>query len=393
MTDAAPTFIDVFGGSELDAVRDPFSAYTRLRRDHPVLKIQTIGGDGYLITRYDDVARALRDDRVFSNSSNDVGISLVMGRTIVAMDGEEHLKHRNIVTPALAPRALRGDFPKLVESIAHELIDQFADDGMADLVEAFTFVYPLKVFIELLGLPVDDVAEFHRWAISLTHVTVDANRGLEASQRMADYLRPVVEKRKQQPTDDLITRLVHAEIDGERMTEEEIVSFIRLLVLAGAETTYHLMGSTFLGLLRDPAQFDEVLKVPDMLRPALDEGLRWESPVQLVTRRALEDVEIAGTMIPAGSQVLVGIGSANRDESHFKDAARFDIHRDAKDHIAFGFGKHYCAGSRLAYLEAEIGMRALFERLPGLRLDLDQQCGVVGLMFRGPDRVPVLFDS
>jgi len=190
-----------------------------------------------------------------------------------------------------------------------------------------------------------------------------------------------------------VSRLVHTEIDGERMSDEEVISFLRLLVLAGAETTYHLIGSTLFALLTHPEQLDAVLRDRSRVVDALDEGLRWESPVQLVMREATRDTQLAGVDIPAGSEVILCVGSANRDERRFPDPDRFDIDREDKEHIAFGFGKHYCAGSRLAYMEAEIAMNALFDRLPGLRLAPGEKCGVVGMAFRGPDRLPVEFDA
>jgi cytochrome P450 len=316
-----------------------------------------------------------------------------MGRTIVEMDGREHLKHRNIVTPHLAPRALKGDFPKVAEGIAHELIDAFAARGRADLVAEFAFTYPLQVFTELIGVPTEDHEAVHNWGIDLVHVASDPERGLRAAASLAEYLRPMVEKRKSERGDDLLSQLVHSEIDGERMSDEEVISFLRLLVLAGAETTYHLIGSTLFALLTHPEQLERVRGDRARVRDALDEGLRWESPVQLVMREATRDTQLAGADIPAEEEIILCVGSANRDEREFPDPDRFDIDRENKEHIAFGFGKHYCAGSRLAYLEAEIALDTLFDRLPGLRLEADQQCGVVGMAFRGPDRLPVVFDT
>lgn len=390
-TSEDPTFEQLFGGSMVEAVVDPWPVYRRLREESPVQRVSGLGGTLYLVTRYADVREALRDDATFSNRSNATGISLVMGRTIVEMDGAEHLRHRNIVTPALAPRALKGDFPELVAAIANDLIDSIASEGRADLVESFTFSYPLRVFTRILGLPVEDYDLVHRWGIDITRVAQDPARGLEASRLLGDYLRPAVEKRRADPTDDLISRLVEAEVDGQRLDDEEVISFLRLLVLAGAETTYHLIGSTLYGLLRQPDDLAALRADRSLLRLALDEGLRWESPVQIVTRETTRDVEIAGTPIPAGGSVILCVGSANRDPAHFPEPDRFDIRRNPEDHIAFGLGKHYCAGSRLAYLEAEIAFDVLLERLPNLRLDPSETCGVVGLAFRGPDRLPVLF--
>ena len=384
---------ELFGTCDLLALRDPYAVYRRLRRNRPVLPVDMFVGSTWFVTRHDDVREALRNDALYSNRSNAKAISLVMGRTIVEMDGREHLRHRNLVTPALAPRALRGDFPVLVAEIAHELIDGFARRGSADLVAEFSFVYPLKVFARILGLPDEDWAEVHRWAIDLIGIARDPARGIAASQTLAGYLTPFLTERRADPTGDLISRLAHAEVDGGRLTDEEVVSFLRLLVVAGAETTYHLIGSALYALLTHPEQLAEVAADPSLVPAVLAEALRWEAPVQIVTRETLEPVTLSGVDVPACVSLTLAIGSANRDETRFEAPDRFDLHRAPSEHVAFGYGKHYCAGSRLAELEARVALEALFERLPGLRLEPGAECAVVGLAFRGPDRLPVRFQA
>jgi cytochrome P450 len=354
-------------------IEDPYSVYAELRRSDPVKRVDTVFSKGYFVSRFEDVHTVLKHDEIYSSRSNgERGIALVMGRTIVGMDGREHLRHRALITPALAPRALRGDFPSLVRDIAHGIIDDFAAAGAADLVSAFTFAYPLRVFVEILGIPPDEVEAFHRWTIDLCHVAQDPARGLASAQKMKDYLAPVVERRRARPTDDLISRLVVAEVDGERLSDEEIISFLRLLVIAA-----------LLRAVRDDR---------DLIAPLLDETLRWESPVQIVTRETAQDTVLAGVELPKGTDVIVGIGSANRDERRYADPDRFDIQRQGEPHIAFGFGKHYCAGSRLALLEATVGIEALFDRLPGMRFDSQvAPSRMVGVAFRSPDHLKVRF--
>ena len=390
MTDPIP-LAQLFGTTSFVDLVDPHAVYRRLRHEHPVVAVDAGEEGHWLVTRYDDVREGLRNDTVFSNRSNAKGIGVVMGRTIVEMDGREHLRHRSLVTPALAPRALRGDFPDRVEASAHALIDRFAARGHADLVAEFTFNYPLEVFGQILGLPADDWGRVHRWAIELAGIAQDPARGLAASHRLAEYLAPVLAERRAEPTGDLISRLAHASVDGARLSDEEVVSFLRLLVIAGAETTYHLLGSTLFALLASPERLEAVRADRRLVRAALDEALRWESPVQIVTRETLAAVELSGVAIPAGAQVTLAIGSANRDETRFADADRFDLGRGPVEHLGFGYGKHYCAGSRLAELEARIGLEALLDRLPELRLEPDASCAVVGLAFRGPNRLPVRF--
>jgi len=384
---------DLMSAGLLEPIEDIHSVYARLRRDEPVRRIESPFFKGVFVSRLAEVHAVLRDDETFSSRSNgDRGIALVMGRTIIGMDGREHLRHRALITPALAPRALRGDFPKLVEGIAHELIDGFAAKGSANLVPDFTFVYPLRVFTEILGLPADDVVKFHNWAIDLSHVAKDPQRGLVASAKMKDYLAPLVEQKRAHPGDDLISKLATAEVDGTKLDDEEVISFLRLLVLAGAETTYHLLGNALVALLQDPALLELVRADRSRIAALLDETLRWECPVQIITRETVRDTTLAGTAISKGTDIIVGIGSANRDESRFPDADRFDIDRKGESHIAFGFGKHYCAGSRFALLEATVALDALLDRLPDLRPDPEAEPSrVVGTAFRGPDHLRVRF--
>ena len=205
---SAPGIADLMSAGPMEPVEDVHSVYARLRREDPVHRVDTPMASSVFVSRFSDVHAVLQDDETFSNRSNgDRGIALVMGRTIIGMDGREHLRHRALITPSLAPRALRGDFPRLVEQIAHDLIDGFAGDGAADLVSEFTFVYPLRVFIEILGLPPDDVRTFHDWAIDLSKVATDPQRGLESSARMKDYLAPIVADKRAKPDDDLISTL------------------------------------------------------------------------------------------------------------------------------------------------------------------------------------------
>jgi len=381
-------------------IRNPYPLYSRLRRETPVVQLPRIQSPlsddsappSFMLTRYDDVRSTLRNEDLFSNGIVQRTMGVVMGPTIVGMNGREHLKHRALVTPALAPRALRGDFPGFVDSIAHRIIDSFANKGSADLRADFTFYYPLTVFVDILGLPAEDVGDFHDWGIDLTLVAHDPPKGIAASKKMLDYLTPVVEQKRANPESDLISKLATAEVDGQRLSDLEVVSFLRLLVLAGAETTYHLMGSALFAMLSDSDLLERVSAERDLIPKLLDETLRWESPIGTVMRDTTEDTELGGVEIPAGANILCHLGSANRDEQRFPDPDRFDIDRADKEHIGFGFGKHYCAGSRLALLEAEVGLNAILDRLPNLRMQPGADAGVIGFSFRGPDCLPVEFD-
>ena len=395
MSSIARELNELISGGPFSPVPDPYPLYARLRREEPVYKMNKRDAQGqtWLVTRYDDARAVLRDADTFSSRVNARGAGLVMGRTIIEMDGAEHLKHRNLITPALAPRALHGDFPQRVREIAHSIVDEFAGRGECDLVPDFTFVFPLTVFVEILGLPADEVERFHHLAVDLALIARDPGRAFEASKELAAYLGPLVAERRQDPSDDLLSVLATSEIDGERMTDEEVVSFLRLLVSAGADTTYHLLGSMLAIGLRDPALLDRITSERDRIEDYVLETLRYESPVSTIPREANVDTELGGVTVPAGDDVLLHLGSANRDGDHYDDPDRFDLDRDHSDHLGFGIGRHFCAGSRLALLEAQVGFEVILDRLSELRLHASEPADIIGFAFRGPTRLPVSFKA
>ncbi len=392
--DVGPTTAPkLFGGTLMDPVPDPYPVYRRLRRERPAIAIAGMIGTTYLVTRYEHVVAALKDPATFSSRGNARAIGLVMGKTILEMEGRQHLLHRKIVTPAFSPRALRSGIDGMIERTVHGLVDRFAADGRADLVPQLTFTFPLRVIAQIIGIPIDDFTAFHQKAIDLISVGDDPERGFAAAQWIIDYMRPILAERRAEPREDLLSTLVHAEVEGERLTEDEVLSFLRLLLPAGAETTYRLTGTTLFALLSHPELLDQVRRDPARIDAVLEEVLRWESPVQYVSREATRDVELDGCVVPEGGLAMLAIGSANRDEARFDDPDRFVVgRRNVSDHVAFGFGEHFCAGSHLGKLEAKIAVAALLERLPNLRFDPDLPARMVGLAFRSPDRLPVRFD-
>lgn len=388
----ATTQEELFGGTVMDPIPDPHSVYRRLRSERPLVALRLLDRVGFMTTRYEDTRNVLKNPSVFSSRSNAKGFGLVAGRTIIEMDGKEHLRHRGILAPALQPSALRGDLPELVSEIAHGLIDAFAREGRADLVPSFAFTFPLRTLVHILGIPVEDFAEFHHWSGDLIGFADHPLESIAASQKLAEYFRPLIAKRREEPTDDLFSKLVNAEVEGRRLSVEELLNFLRLLAPAGAETTYRLIANAMYALLTHPEQMEEVAADPEKIDWVIDETLRWEAPVQLTSRETTEAVTIAGIEIPAGTDVSGCIGSANRDEDHYADPDRFDIHRRATDHLAFGWGQHYCVGSRLARLETRAAIAALLERLPNLRLVDPEGSQIVGLAFRGPRHLQATFD-
>lgn len=380
-------------------IKNPYPIYRELRERHPVYEVRPAGGStgghrAVLVTRYEDVKAVIRDSDTFSNGIVQRTMGVVMGPTVIGMDGKEHLKHRTLITPSMTTRELRGAaFPVEARRIAESYIETFIADGRADLHEQFCYSFPLSVFISLLGIEITDVKEFHDISKNLCLIASDPGKGIAASAWLMDYLRPIVQAKRRQPGNDLISVLVQSELEGEQLDDVEVVSFLRLLTLAGAETTNHLIGTTFVALLADPVLMERVRGDRALVPALLQEAMRWESPVSTVMRDAVCDTEIGGVAIEKGTEVICHLGSANRDERRFAEPDRFDIDRDDGDPIPFGYGRHYCAGSHLAKMEAEVGVNALLDRLGNLRAVPGEEFAVVGFSFRGPDRIPVTFDG
>jgi cytochrome P450 len=289
-------------------------------------------------------------------------------------------------------RALRSNVEGYIEATAHELIDLFVGDGHANLVPQFTFTFPLRIIARIIGVPIADFEAFHHWALALVSVADDPAKAFAAARSIVDYLRPILDERRASTGDDLLAALLNVEVEGERLSDEEVLSFLRLLLPAGAETTYRLVGNVLFALLTHPEQRAEVEANPELLSDFIEETLRWDSPVQIISREATRDVDLHGYRIPKGDLACFAIGSANRDERHYADPDRFDLHRaDKGDHVSFGLGAHYCLGAHLARMETRIAVAAMLERLPNLRLEPAEACSIRGFAFRSPDRLPVRF--
>jgi len=300
-------------------VRDPYTELARMRREQPVQRLDMSvmpheeSKPVFLVYRYDDIAQMLRDHETFSSSIVIDAFGDALGKHVMlGMDEPEHRRHRSLVSAAFSQRALARWENELVERVANELIDRFAARGHADLVREFTFPYPTQIIAGLLGLPREDYPQFQRWSISLLSILVNRERGLAASQALRDYFAPILEARRREPREDLISRLAQAEIDGQRLADEEIFSFLRLLLPAGVETTYRSTGNLLFGLLSDPQQLDAVRADRSLIPQAIEEAIRWEAPLLMITRVATRDTELGGVAIPAGSAVMPMLVSANR---------------------------------------------------------------------------------
>ncbi|MEW6270313.1 MAG: cytochrome P450 [Thermodesulfobacteriota bacterium] len=373
-------------------MRDPYPMFAVLRREQPITLSRQWGKEMYTVFRHADCERVLRDAETFSSRIVADTMGPSMGRTILEMDGKEHQRHRGLISVAFRPQAIAAFCDSLVAPTIHRLVDDFADAGEADLVESVSHRLPILVIGAMVGIRVADTAQFMRWADDVIAVPIAPERGIAASRALQAYLLPVVAERRREPRDDLISRLVTAEIDGERLDDAEILGFLRLLLPAGAETTFRLLGNVLFALLSHPGQLDEVRADRTLLDAALDETLRWEAPLLFTARETTRETELCGTRLPPATAVTAAIGSANRDETVHDDPDRFDLHRAHKESLSFGLGRYFCLGYHLGRLEVKIAVGALLDRLPGLRLVPGTDAHVHGLAFRSPTALPVRFE-
>jgi cytochrome P450 len=311
------------------------------------------------------------------------------------MAGEEHRINRALVSPAFRQRLMPGLIGPLLEPVAHELVDRFEARGEADLVADFTSRYPFLIINRLLGLPRHAEEEVRRWGITMLDIQRNHDGALQASREFMEFVDPILQERRESPGDDLLSTLATTEVEGQRLTDEEIFNFLRLLFPAGADTTYLGLGSTIYRLLTNSDQLELVLANPDEeCRWAGEEALRLDPPTSWIPRLNPRDVVWHGIDIPAGAPMMLGIMAANRDPAVYDDPDRFDVKRHPQVVMTFGYGEHFCLGAHLARTELQIALKVIVERLPNLRLttaDGVRITGTIHHLLRGPTKLPVAF--
>lgn len=347
----------------------------------------------FSIFGYDTATEVLRDAETFSNIAYQPLIGEVMGRTLIEMDPPEHRGYRMMLQQTLSPRAMLDWRADLAEPLAAEMISDLRGCGRANLVRDLLFAFPMRTFAAMLGLPADQFPVFHRHAIEVIAMSTDMNRALVASAALGRMIGEILDARRAAPRDDLISVLAQATHDGQRLSDEEIFSFLRLLLPAGAETTYRSSSSLLFALLTQPDQLQMVMEQPDLLGAAMNEAFRWETPLLFSPRLATRDAELDGVAIPAGSTIIVNLGAANRDPSRWPEPDRFDLTRERQTHVGFGHGAHLCIGQHLAKMETEVLVRTLLAELPNLRLDPAADApSIIGTLMRSPARLDVIWD-
>jgi cytochrome P450 len=380
---------------------NPYPLYAQLRADQPVRCFTLPSGHRrWLITRYDDAERALRDPRLVKTRPFDVPPELrPLTKHMLSCDPPDHTRLRALVHKAFTPRLVESLRPR-IQQIADELLDLVIQNGRMDLIDDYAFPLPITVITELLGVPSADRVQFRVWSDAvLSGETIAAAGPVPAWQLTAvvafcDYLRALFEHKRADPRDDLISRLVLVQEEGDALSEDELLATVFLLVVAGHETTVNLIGNGMCTLLAHPDQLRMLIRDPRLIGSAVEELLRHSGPGETATfRYASTDIELSGVTIPQGDQVVVVLASANRDDTRFACADQLDITRVENRHLAFGKGIHFCLGAPLARMEGQIAISTLLRRIPTLRpaVPLDQLQWRPSVIIRGLQSFPVLF--
>jgi cytochrome P450 len=351
------------------------------------------------VLTYDAAEKVFKDHRTFSARWYMPSLRRTIGRTILEMDPPEHGRYRQLIQGAFTRKEMERWEAEFVRDLVDAYLDRIVSLGRADLAADFAIQYPLRVLVEACELPQDDVEMFYNWAAHLTNVGIPEDVRLRVAEDFGEYLFRVINRRRDNPGKDLVSLLATAQFRGadddgaeHRLNDEEIVSFLRLLLPAGAQTTYRTLCNLLLGLLTHPEQLQAIYDDRSLIPQAIEEGLRWEPPLIAFGREATADTDIAGCPIGKGTMVNLVVAAADRDPSRWERPGEFDIFRPQLPHLAFGTGNHVCLGIHFARMELRVALEQILDRLPNLRLDpTHEDVYIGGLGARSPDTLPVLF--
>ena len=379
-------------------VRDPYPLYAKLRERSPVHYSRL--SDAVLLSRYKDVDTILRNHARFTvnpdlRKSRKVRYKPPPDeRSILFIDPPDHTRLRSLVNKAFTRSAINALEPRIRE-IMGVLLDDIGGPTGFDLMQAVAIPLPVIVIAEMLGIPQEDRAQFRLWSDQRARLLEpmltrsERKTAAEASVQLSEYFLSIIRSRQGEPRDDIMTRLVQAEEQGDTLSETEMLNMLRLLLIAGNETTTNLIGNGMLALLRHPDQLRALRDDPGLIPAAVDELLRYDSPVQMTLRCAVEDCEISGIPVRSGQDVVLLGGSANRDADAFENPDQLDFNRPKQDHISFGRGIHYCLGAGLARLEGRIAFEMLLERFDSLRLLTERPVFRYSIVLRGLTSLPL----
>ena len=403
-----PSF-DPFEADELvrGDVADIYTLMADRRRRTPVLEgaildllglaptVEQSRRPEFTVFSFEHVSAVLSDPITFSQQAYADIIGKNYGRALTAMDPPDHPRYRRIFQKAFLPHIVAQWGQTLIDPIVNRLMAKFVDRTEADLVQEFIATYPFEVIYQQLSLPEGEGRIFHRLAVAQNLITYGDPHAIEASEKLGVFFYALIAARRQMPTDDLASVLINAAVDGEQLPEDIIVSFLRLLINAAGDTTVRGTSVMLTGLLQNPQQLAMLRADRNLMPQAIEEALRWESPVTYTVRRSTRDTTLGDVKIPKNSQIYIMMGAANRDESRFADPDSFNILREPKSrNIAFGGGPHVCLGQYLARLEMTRAVNAILDRMPNMRLDPDQPPPLIkGAIFRMPQHIRVRYDG
>jgi cytochrome P450 len=373
---------------------DPYPIYKQLRTEEPVCFVDSVGL--WLVTRWDDVQHVDKSPDVFTGETEPSTLRRTFGPNLLASEGAYHSRIRGIIYPWFRVGAI-GDYPdNVIAPIARELVDAFAERGSCDLVSEFAEPLSARVLKRALGLGFVEEETLRRWFVELATGAANFEGDPEkqaiadaASTEVNETLAPVVERLEREPDDTLLSSMVHTEVEGERLTREEIQSNLKVMIVGGLQATTDLIALSMWAILSHPDQLEEVRGDEKLVDRAIEEAARWHAPVGTSTRQTTRDTELGGVKLEQGALVAAVLASANHDERNWSDPERYDIHRREGSHLAFATGPHLCIGARLARYETRTAWRVLLDRLPGLRLDPERPIAISGWEFRSPHHLHV----
>ena len=386
---------------------DPYPVYARLRAEEPLHHNPEL--DLWALSRHADIAEAVRTEGTYSNSwgvaieKSAWGPDAHKVMSILGMDPPRQKRLRSLVSRGFTPRRVHDLLPRIQE-LTDRYLAECLEKGSFDWITDFAGKLPMDVISEMMGVPEEDRAEVRRQADIVVHredgIFDVPPAGMEASLFLAGYYQDMVSQRRRRPTDDLTSALIEAEVDGDRLTDEDVIAFLFLMVVAGNETTTKLLGHALFHLTRHPEQLAKVFDGPDpdpgLVTSWVEETLRFDTSSQLLARYLLQDVELHGRVAPQGAKLLLCLGSANRDERVFSRPDEYDILRDGDElaqHLSFGGGRHFCLGANLARLEARVALTTLVERVRSVDVAHDRCTRVHSLNVRGFSSVPVSVET